>query len=78
MALRGAWLGQPVVHATVGLGVRSLSPTLGVEPTLERKEEDGFDWEGVGLDFKQNKRFLNLRLPAKQHDKWVQVNLDTP
>lgn len=31
--LRGAWLAQSVEHATLDLGVMSLSPTLGVDIT---------------------------------------------
>ena len=31
--LRGTWLAQMVEHATLDLGVMSLSPVLGIEPT---------------------------------------------
>lgn len=33
----GAWLAQLVEQPTLDLGVMSLSPTLGMEPTLKKK-----------------------------------------
>jgi len=35
----GTWLAQSVDHATLDLKVMSLSPTLGVEPTLKNKSK---------------------------------------
>ena len=36
--IRSAWLAQSVEHATLDLGIVSLSPTLGVEITLKKPD----------------------------------------
>ena len=38
MSFRGAWLTQSVEHVTLDLRVMSLSPSLGEEITLRKKE----------------------------------------
>jgi len=46
----GAWLALWVGHATPDLGVMSSSPTMGVEPTLNKQtNKHPQDWSYVGV-----------------------------